>query len=220
MSTPNTGSYKERGLLTLKSETEGVLAVAMSQTQYFGEEEMTAWNYAWLIQECFHQMATLYHFNPQLEIPTGLEVQEQSMDGWKCLLMFAHTRPAPEGFHVVHRRFSPYFDLMPHSKPNVLHHSLAMGLHFVAVDYVQHPPVIAKHFNIIHKVELLDHQFIIEALRPGLAACPFCGHDKPTLVKRGNSIAHFVVVCGNCRAEMKGTLADAAIDGWNLRKPF
>ena len=53
-----------------------------------------------------------------------------------------------------------------------------------------------------------------------LKECPFCGHDKPSIIKDKNGAMSFVygVFCGGCTAyiHQRGTEEDA-IKAWNAR---
>lgn len=46
--------------------------------------------------------------------------------------------------------------------------------------------------------------------------CPFCGGEVE-IIERGNSISYYVIQCKPCRAEVKGTKAEQAIEVWNRR---
>lgn len=50
----------------------------------------------------------------------------------------------------------------------------------------------------------------------GLLPCPFCGGEGHC-EKKGNSVAHYVVLCNGCRTKMIGTQQDDAIAAWNRR---
>lgn len=46
--------------------------------------------------------------------------------------------------------------------------------------------------------------------------CPFCGGE-PICEKKGNSMAHWIVRCVDCRALVKGSTEASAIEKWNRR---